>query len=253
MNLKKLKLLLDAYDDKYGNRSFVVDDPVQIPLQYNSAADAEISAFLTAIICWGQRKNIIITSKKWMHMMGQSPYEFVCNYNIKDQKHIKDFYYRTFNATDAHFLFVQLQKLLLRFKTIEKAFCFGNLSDTESRIRTFRQELLNQNKHSRLEKHISNIDKNAAAKRLNLFLKWMVRSSASGTDLGLWTQLKSKDLLIPLDVHVSRAANTLGIVNSIQTNWKHVLQITACLKTLHPEDPVKYDTALFCIGAGFTL
>ena len=253
MKIKKLKSILDAYDTKYGNRAFAASDPVQIPMLCKSTADAEISAFLTALICWGQRQNIIATAKTWMGMMGHCPYEFVLNYKIKDQKHLKNFYYRTFNVNDAHHTFIQLQKLLLRHGSIEKAFCKDSTPDFENQIRAFRLEFLHENKHPRLEKHISNIDKNAAAKRLCLFLKWMVRSSAGGTDLGLWTGVSCSNLMIPLDVHVCRAAYKLEIINSKQAHWKHVKQITAFLKTLNPEDPVKYDTALFCIGAGFTL
>jgi uncharacterized protein (TIGR02757 family) len=253
MKLKKLESILNAYDNKFGNRTFAASDPVQIPMQYNATADAEISAFLTALICWGQRQNIISTAKTWMGMMGHRPHEFVLNYNIKDQKYFKNFYYRTFNASDAHHTFIQLQKILLHHGSIENAFCKDSTLDFENQIRAFRLEFLNENCHPRLEKHISNIDKNAAAKRLCLFLKWMVRSSAAGTDLGLWTGVSSSSLMIPLDVHVCRAAYKLEIIDSNLANWKHVKQITACLKTIYPEDPIKYDTALFCIGAGFKL
>ena len=253
LKFKNVQTLLNAYDRKYRNKNFCTNDPVQIPMRYKTPLDREISAFLVSVICWGNRKAIIQAATRWMDAMGSSPYEFVQNYSAKDYTYVKSIYYRTFNSEDCHHLLLQLQKLLRQYASIEACFMKLPNCNLEERIRFFRRTLLNKTTSVRLHHHISNIDRNAASKRLCLFLKWMVRSGEDGLDLGVWKNLKPFELMIPMDVHVGKAAFDLNIINSRTANWKRVKEISERLTQFDPLDPIKYDTALFCIGAGFTI
>lgn len=245
-----LKEKLDKWVDAYNNVSFIVDDPISIPHSFKRKEDIEISAFLSATIAWGNRKMIIKNAQKIMHLMDNQPYEFIMKHKPSDLKKMQGFVHRTFNDSDLLFFIYSLQNLYKNQNGLESVFTkgyetYGNIADSISYFRSIFLEALHEN---RSEKHISNTQKKSAAKRLNMFLRWMVRHDNKGVDFGLWKNIPCSELLIPLDVHTATVARKLGLLLRKQNDLPSVLELTHNLKQFNPQDPVIYDFALF--GAG---
>lgn len=239
----ELKEYLDFKAEQYNNTAFIESDPIQIPHSFSLKEDIEISAFLIASIAWGNRKMIINNGNKLMQMMGNSPYDFVMNYSPQKL----DFVHRTFNSIDLDFFLQSLQNI---YNTggLEAAFTSNN-NDVKERIINFRTQFLSTSHEDRSEKHLSNPMKNSAAKRINMFLRWMVRNDNNGVDFGLWKSISPSELMLPLDVHTGNNARSLGLVSRKQNDWKALEEIMTNLRKMDPIDPVKYDFALFGIGA----
>lgn len=246
MNKIPLQLveLLNKKVQKYKTPEFILQDPISIPHQFHQKQDIEIAGFLTAIISWGSRKNILASAQKLMKIMNNKPYYFICNYSPADNKKLTTFYYRTFQPEDTLFFIKSLNRYYSRYNTLEKVFESQSVIDG---IDNLRNELLKVNHLNRNKKHLPDVKNGSAAKRINMFLRWMVRKDE--VDFGLWNALKPSDLLIPLDIHTARTAYSLGLLNNTQSHLKNVLHLTEILKTIDKNDPIKYDFALFGMSA----
>lgn len=246
----ELKSLLDEKYNEYCKPEFIETDPIQIPKKYSDIYDIEISAFFASILAWGNRKMIISSATRLMDIMGNSPYDFVMNYGTDSFKFVEDFKYRTFNSIDLDFFLRSLNNIYKNRGGLESVFTNGyKIDDTvKSAITCFRDEFINVDHQRRSEKHLANVLKGSAAKRINMFLRWMVRTNREGVDFGLWRDINTADLLLPLDVHASNVARYLGLLERKQTDWKAAEEVTNSLKRFDESDPVKYDFALFSLG-----
>lgn len=245
MNNLELKEFLDYKAEQYENKLFIDSDPIQIPHRFTAKEDIEISAFLIATIAWGNRKMIIKNSEKLMKIMEHAPYDFIQNYSKKDL----NFIHRTFNSEDLDFYLKSLQKIY-KNGNLELAFKeHENIEGIKGRIVHFREQFLSIEHQTRSEKHLSNPLKNSACKRINMFLRWMVRSDVKGVDFGIWKSVNPSELYLPLDVHTSKNARKLGLLTRKQDDWKALEELMNQLKAFDPHDPVKYDFALFGLGA----
>jgi uncharacterized protein (TIGR02757 family) len=249
MDKKLLKEYLDEKYAKYSADWFIETDPISIPHRFTRKQDIEIAAFLSAIIAWGQRKTIINNANLLMHLMEDDPYNFILNHSIKERERFKHFVHRTFNGTDCVWFTRKLQEIYQENIDLEAYFLKGEPSDDVARkISSFKLKFMS-GAENRTVKHLADPLKGSTAKRLNMFLRWMVRKDEFGIDFGIWKGLKSKSLYIPLDVHTARVGRKLGLLKRTQNDWKAVEELTlSCLK-LDANDPVKYDFALFGIGA----
>jgi uncharacterized protein (TIGR02757 family) len=248
MTETELKEFLDHKADQYENPDFLQADPIKIPHQFTVKEDIEIISLLVSTIAWGNRKSIIKSSENLLEIMGHSPYEFILNYSEEHTADLK-FVHRTFNSEDLDSFFRALQRI---YNTggLEKAFsAHPSIPGVKGRIMNFRSEMLMTPHLNRSSKHISDPGKNSAAKRLNMFLRWMVRSSAKGVDFGIWKEIPTHELFLPLDVHTSNNARKLGLVERKQDDWKCLEELMNKLRSFDPIDPVKYDFALFGLGA----
>jgi len=245
-----LKDFLDSKIERYLNPEFIISDPISIPHSFTLKEDIEISAFLTATIAWGNRKAIIKSANQLMELMDLEPYSFIVNASNEELKLLNKFVYRTFQNQDVAFFVNSLRNIYQSCGGLENLFLKGyleNKSIKESIV--YAREVFMQTDHLvRSEKHFSNPAKGAAAKRLNMFLRWMVRKDDKGVDFGIWDRIDMADLLLPLDVHTARVGRKLGVLNRKQNDWQAVEEITAFLKQLNPKDPVVYDFALFGLG-----
>lgn len=248
MTESELKDFLDHKAEQYEKPIFLESDPIQIPHQFTQKEDIEIAALLVATIAWGNRKSIIKSSENLLEIMNHSPFEFVTNYSVELAKDLK-FVHRTFNSEDLDFFFRALQNIYQN-GGMELAFSHHNsIPGIKGRIIHFRDAMISTEHMSRNAKHLSNPERNSAAKRLNMFLRWMVRSSSKGVDFGLWKSISASELYLPLDVHTSNNARKLGLVSRKQDDWKCLEELMLKLRSFDPEDPVKYDFALFGLGA----
>lgn len=242
----ELKDFLDAKANQFENLDFIQDDPILLPHRFSKKEDIEIIGFLVATIAWGNRKSIIKSGERILSIMGDSPYEFIINYSSSDF----DFKHRTFNSIDLDFFFRSLHNIYVNHGGLEAIFKFDSIdSSMVNRLTNFRNIFLEIDHEKRSEKHISNVLKNSACKRINMFLRWMVRPDTKGVDFGLWQSIKPSELYLPLDVHTSNNARRLGLIQRKQDDWKTVEELMTHLRQLCPEDPVKYDFALFGLGA----
>ena len=234
----------------FNNPEFIVNDPVSIPHKFSRKEDIEIAGFLTALISWGSRPSILKSAQHLMHLMYNQPFEFISSANDKDLKRLIGFYYRTFNASDLLFLVEALKQIYLEKGGLEiiANVSFKQTGTVKGLITGLREELLNAPHLPRSEKHLANPSKGSAAKRINMFLRWMVRSDEKGVDFGLWEKIPASALMIPLDVHSGRIARQLGLLQRKQNDWKAVEELTETLRSFDPKDPVKYDFALFGMG-----
>lgn len=244
MNLNELKDFLDFKADFFENPNFIQDDPLQFPHRFKRKEDIEIIGFLMATIAWGNRKSIIASGEKLVQIMGNEPYAFIQDY--KTPKTLIPFTHRTFNSEDLNFFFVQLNNI---YKASNLEACFSVGTNNFERIAHFRQQFLINATNERSQKHISNPLKNSAAKRLNMYLRWMCRSNHKQVDLGIWQAIPTSDLMIPLDVHTSNISRKLGLLQRKQDDWKALEELMQNLRTFDAVDPVKYDFALFGLGA----
>ncbi len=249
-NLSKIDLkdFLDEKYELYNRPSFIASDPISIPHRFTKKEDIEIAAFFAATIAWGQRPTILRNATKLMDLMDNEPYQFIMNSNKNDWKIFKGFVHRTFNETDVVYFIQSLQNIYHHHRGLEGTFSEKSKKDIKTGIHHFRQQFLEINPTSRTAKHIANVEKNASAKRLNMFLRWMVRKDKLGVDFGIWNSISPALLYCPLDLHSGRVARKLGLLHRTQDDWKAVHELTVNLRTLDPKDPVKYDFALFGLG-----
>lgn len=241
-------LLEDAYD-RLARPEFIADDPIRIPRSFKDRKDAELIGFLTATIAWGQRKTIINNANKLVELMDKAPHDFVMNATSRDLSRLDRFVHRTFNGIDLRHFVRGLRHLNTAHGGMEQAFLIDDkVGDMSSAIARFKQRFFEPSHQPRTEKHVADPSKGSNAKRINMFLRWMVRPDDRGIDLGLWKLIPASALYVPLDVHTGRVARELGLLTRKQDDWKSVIELTEQLRQLDPVDPVKYDIALFGLG-----
>lgn len=249
---ESLVLFLERKVQEYNQPSFIQADPISIPHRFHRAQDIEIAAFFSALFAWGQRTTIIQKAGQLMQLMDQAPHDFICNHQESDLARFLDFRHRTFNPTDILYLIHFLHKHYRQHDSLASAFTRGMHSDdtnTAGALDGFYTYCFDDpDAPKRTRKHIAAPMKNATCKRLNMFLRWMVRSDKSGVDFGLWKQIQPSQLVIPIDVHVARVARRFNLISRPQTDWQTAVELTAVLKELDPADPVKFDFALFALG-----
>lgn len=248
MTKKELKDFLDEKAERYENIDFIASDPIQIPHQFSIKEDIEIAGFLSAIIAWGNRKMIINNALRMMALMGNSPFDFVMNHSKNDLNAFNGFVHRTFNAEDFKFFIKSLQNIYTQHGGLESALQNKTSDNYQLAIHQFKELFFEIPHLPRTQKHISDPIKGSAAKRINMFLRWMVRDQNKGVDFGLWKTHKSSDLHCPLDVHTGTIARKLKILKRKQNDWKAIQELDMVLRVFDKEDPVKYDFALFGLG-----
>lgn len=246
MKKKTLKAFLDEKATWYEQPKFISSDPIQIPHQFSLKPDIEIAGLLTATISWGNRKSILNSAHKMMAIMGHTPYDFILSY---PKKALPPFVHRTFNSNDLHFLCMGLHRLYTEYQDMDVF--FGQLTGqtVADKIHHFREYMLESPHEKRSEKHLSDPLKGSAAKRIHMFLRWMVRSARAGVDFGLWQSITPNELSIPLDVHTGNIARKLGLLQRKQNDRKALEELDGMLREMDPVDPVRYDFALFGLGA----
>ncbi|MEE3035157.1 MAG: TIGR02757 family protein [Bacteroidota bacterium] len=249
MNYKDLKEFLDEKSYYYQNSDFIKSDPIQVPHQYTKKEDVEISAFLTATISWGRRESIIKNAFLMMSALSNEPYNFIMNHSKKDLKDLDFYYYRTFNSLDFKFFVKSLKNIYKNYGGLETIFSKGNeCKNLQKRIHKLKSIFFSIQHEERTQKHISDPTRGSAAKRINMFLRWMVRSKSHGVDFGIWQNLKPSQLSIPLDIHSGNIARKLGLLKRNQNDNKAVVELDRKLRSFDPNDPVRYDFALFGLG-----
>ncbi len=249
MNQKELKEFLDTKVLQYNNRDFIESDPIQIPHLFQKKEDIEIIGFLIATIAWGNRKSIIKNGNRLVDIMGNSPHDFVLNYTTEDSKYLSGFVHRTFNELDLNYFIIALKHIYIHHEGLEAVFSNPSKNNTlQHSIHQFKKTFFSLPHLTRTEKHVSDPLKNSAAKRINMFLRWMVRNDNMGVDFGIWKSISPSFLSCPLDVHSGNVARKLGLLNRKQNDAKALAELDTSLRKLDPIDPVKYDFALFGLG-----
>lgn len=282
-NFNDIKAFLDDKVEQYNRPQFIEDDPIVIPHQFSLQQDIEIIGFFAAVLAWGLRKTIISKCRDLIERMDGKPYDFVVNHKQSDLKALLGFKHRTFNDTDLLHFIRFFKHHYSHYNSLEEAFiprvpdgefrdeyiefqsgdeivvesssaCFLNKLtrpplSVEDALNHFKAYFFNmEDSPARTKKHVSSPLQNSTCKRLNMFLRWMVRDDDKGVDFGLWNKIKPDALICPCDVHVDRVARKLGLIERKQTDWKTALELTENLKAFDPKDPVKYDFALFGLG-----
>ena len=244
----ELKDFLDEKSFQYNQKTFIESDPIQIPHQFEKKEDIEIASFLTSIIAWGQRKTIIKNGYKMMEVLENSPHDYILNASEKEieKAHI---IHRTFNPIDFRYFIKTLKRIYLDYGNLENLFCnSNNKKNMHLSIHNFKTIFFQNEFPKRSTKHISDPFKGSACKRINMFLRWMVRVDDKGVDFGIWKKISPSILSCPLDVHSGNVARKLRLLLRTQNDHKAVLELDQKLRTLDPKDPVKYDFALFGLG-----
>lgn len=251
MKLKKaeLKTFLDEKVNLYNNPKFIESDPIQVPHQFSTKEDIEIAGFLTATIAWGNRKSIINNAKRMMDLLDHSPFEFITKHQESDLDRFEGFVHRTFNSEDIKQFVKSLQHIYNRHCGLETVFSkHAEKASVQQSIHQFKKVFFEIPHLERTKKHVSDPLKNSAAKRINMYLRWMVRNDNAGVDFGIWKSLSPTQLSCPLDVHSGNVARKLGLLKRKQNDAKALAELDTNLKQLDPHDPVKYDFALFGLG-----
>ena len=249
LSKKDLKDFLDLKVETYNNKKFILSDPIQIPHSYSKKEDIEIAGFLSATIAWGNRSMIIKNSNKMMEIMDNTPFDFVLNHSEKELKSVNNFVHRTFNSIDFQYFIKSLQNIYRNYRGLESVLKpTNNDLNYQNSIANFKTIFFELPHPVRTEKHISNPLKNSAAKRIHMFLRWMVRNDSKGVDFGLWKTHSPALLSCPLDVHSGNVARKLGLLRRKQNDWKAVFELDSKLREFDKNDPVKYDFALFGLG-----
>jgi len=249
----KLKDFFDRKVAEYNQPFFIKDDPISIPHGFTNRQDKEISGFFAAILAWGNRTSIINSCNRLMALMEKQPHQFVLNFEETDLKPFSGFVHRTFNDTDLFYFLKVLQFHYRQNESLESAFAKwmnDGDKDTENALNGFYRYFfsIDSDFPRRTQKHIAAPFKKSACKRINMFLRWMVRRDKSGVDFAIWKNINPSQLVCPIDVHVARVAKRFNLVSRNQTDWEAALELTSNLKKLDPFDPVKYDFALFGLG-----
>lgn len=250
MNRTQLKEFLDQKVELYNHPNFIETDPIQIPHSFSMKEDIEIAGFLVATIAWGNRKSIITNGTKLMALMGNAPFDFVMDFSDKNAAALSNFVHRTFNNEDLVYFLSSLQNIYKKHGGLEAVFAQNANSETlQPAIHHFKKTFFELPHPVRTQKHISDPMKNSAAKRINMFLRWMVRRDNAGVDFGIWQRLFPSQLSCPLDVHSGNVARKLKLLKRKQNDGKALVELDASLRKLDATDPVKYDFALFGLGA----
>ena len=250
MKFDELKEFLDLKANHYQSQDFISADPIQIPHRFTKKEDVEIAGFLAATIAWGNRTSIIKNANKMMKLMDEAPFDFIVNYQTSDLDVFDGFVHRTFNATDLKYFVQAIKNLYVNKGGLE--FCISqhvSKMPLQTALHHFKKDFFELPHELRTEKHLADPLKGSAAKRINMYLRWMVRPNTSGVDFGLWKSMHPRNLSCPLDVHSGTVARKLGILNRKQNDAKALLELDKQLRIMDSEDPVKYDFALFGLGA----
>lgn len=244
-----IKAYLDQKVAQYNRPAFIPNDPISIPHSYSLKQDIEIMGFFAAILAWGQRTTIINKCRELGERMDNAPYQFITQSNESDLQALLGFKHRTFNDTDLLYCIDFMKRHFAKYDSLEDAFVPGEKATAEAALIHFREYFFNTPyAPQRTRKHIASPLQKSACKRLNMFLRWMVRCDDKGVDFGLWKKISPADLICPLDLHVDRTARHFGLLTRTQTDWLSALELTEHLKGFDPNDPVKYDFALFGIS-----
>lgn len=247
----KLKDFFDEKVHQYNRPEFIAQDPICIPHLFSLQQDVEIAGFFAAIFAWGSRTIIINKSKELLQRMDMAPYDFVRNHGPEDLKRLLGFKHRTFTDADVLYFIDFFHRHYQQHPSLEASFTKGfgkNETHIEPALNYFKTNFFNGEHLRRTEKHISAPRQNSTCKRLNMFLRWMVRSDKNGVDFGIWKTIKPSQLICPIDVHVARVAQRFNLLERKQTDWQAAVELTGYLRNLDAADPVKYDFALFGIG-----
>lgn len=247
LNHQEILELLEEKYDKFNRDFFVESDPVSVPHMFSKKEDIEIAGFLAATIAWGQRATIIKNATKMVQLMDFNPHDFVLNHSKKDLQKFKEFKHRTFNGQDMVFFIQSLKNIYTNHQGLEQVFS-KNATSIYASIHYFKNVFFEIEHPIRAEKHVSDPVKNSASKRINMYLRWMVRNDNRGVDFGIWKNILTKDLMCPLDVHSGNVARKLGLLSRSQNDWKATEELTSQLKKFDGNDPVKYDFSLFGLG-----
>jgi uncharacterized protein (TIGR02757 family) len=249
MNKSELKEFLDAKVEQYNHPKFLESDPIQIPHRFSKKEDVEISAFLTATIAWGNRKSIIKNANHMMELLDNSPHDFILNHQESDLDQLSGFVHRTFNDIDFSYFIQSLKNIYTNHDGLEQVFADKLVSDSmQPAISGFKQTFFELPHPPRTTKHVSDPLKGSAAKRINMFLRWMVRDNSTGVDFGLWNSIPTSVLSCPLDVHSGNVGRKLKLLKRKQNDGKALAELDNSLRKLDAQDPVKYDFALFGLG-----
>lgn len=249
MKKTEIKAFLEEKVQQYESFDFIEVDPILIPHQFSQKEDIEISGFLAATIAWGNRKSIINNAQKMMDLMDQAPYDFILNHKENDLQRFEGFVHRTFNADDLRYFIKALRYIYQEHQGLEQLFCrYAKPQSLQGAIHHLKQVFFSLPHQQRTQKHVSDPLKGSAAKRLNMYLRWMVRSNTNGVDFGLWKSLHPRQLSCPLDVHSGNVARKLKLLKRKQNDGKALAELDKALRKMDPEDPVKFDYALFGLG-----
>jgi uncharacterized protein (TIGR02757 family) len=255
---KKLRDFLEEKVIQYNRPSFIPADPISVPHRFSKKQDIEIAGLFAAVFAWGNRTTIIRKSGELMSGMDNAPYDFIRNHQPHDLKRFLKFKHRTFNNIDLFYFLDYLQTHYRKAVSLESAFipddkfevCADNTEIVKQSLSVFYSRFFSlKNAPHRTQKHIASPDKNSTCKRLNMYLRWMVRKDHQGVDFGIWDKISSSSLICPVDVHVARVARKIGMINRQQTDWETAMELTRSLREMDKKDPVKYDFALFGLGA----
>lgn len=250
---QKLKEILDEAVERYNQPNFIKDDPISIPHQFTKKQDIEIMGFWISMIAFGRRNMIIKNGNRLIELMDGAPHDFILNHQEKDRKPFLEFKHRTFQPIDALYFLEFFQQYYQKNESLVHAFSDylkEDSEDIEEALIGFHNQFFDSElAPDRTRKHVPTPKRKSGCKRINMFLRWMVRNDKKGVDFGIWSdKISPSQLLIPLDVHVDRVARSFGLLERKQTDWKSVKELTNNLKQLDPTDPVKYDYALFGLG-----
>ncbi len=247
-----LKSFLDQKVEQYENPAFIAEDPIALPHRFTKKQDIEIIGFWLSVLAWGRRSQIIKSGERLLQLMDNSPHDFILHHQELDRKAFLEFKHRTFQPDDAIYFLEWLQHYYHQEESLETAFVQGlpqDAQDVEPALAYFHDLFFSLDTAlPRTRKHIADPRRGSSCKRLNMFLRWMVRPSDKGVDFGLWQRISPAQLLIPFDVHVERVAHKLGLLRRKQSDMKAVKELTAALRLFHHQDPVRYDFALFGMG-----
>ena len=249
LSISDLKDFLDEKVEKYNQPEFIETDPIQVPKQFIEKENIEIAGFLAATIAWGNRAAIIKNALRLMEMLDNQPHDFVLNASEKELDRLQEFVHRTFNGDDCIYFIRSLRNIYTNHGGLQAIFesGFQHEQTVKSALAHF-YSVFFETEGERTRKHISNVTKGASAKRLNMYLRWMCRNDKSGVDFGLWNGIPTSALMLPLDVHTGNVGRKLGLLQRRSNDWKAVEEITATLCEFDPNDPIKYDFALFGLG-----
>ena len=247
-SLDELRTFLDKKVVAFNRPEFIAADPIAIPHAFRLKQDIEIAGFFAATIAWGQRTTILQNCRRIMDAMDHAPYDFILHHKEQDLKRFIDIKHRTFQATDLLYMIHFFRWFYTHHESLEEGFCLHSPSSMYDRLVNFRNYFFSMEHPQRTEKHVATPAKNSACKRLNMFLRWMVRKDDCGVDFGLWNHISMNELICPLDTHVYHVAIRLGLISQGKADWKQSLALTAKLRELNADDPVRYDFALFGLG-----
>ena len=250
MSREEMRELLERLHDRYNNENFIEADPISVPHSFTRTVDREIAGFLAATIAWGNRRAIVQSAHRMMRYMDNSPEDFVRNATESDMDYLRTYVHRTFNGVDFQDFVRGLRHIIEEWGSVGNYFetRYEEHGDLRPVFSDFRRDFFAAKHDPHCEKHLSSIDKGAACKRLCMYLRWFVRHDDRGVDFGLWRRIPMSALYMPLDIHTGRMGRNLGLLGRKQSDWKAVEELTASLRELHADDPVRYDYSLFGLG-----